>query len=712
MTDPTRKANSRPVAAVPLQPVVTAPVAVADAVEVAAPAVAPPARPPPATQFVTATAISPIQINPGANPVQTIAPFTVQGYPSVNAGGGPVVYFADLAKAARAATQAPASLLAFTRPYTEVSTAATTGNSRLNLPEIKARLGDYTEAGQLHVGKTFFEPRELMEGIARGGGMDAATAKLIAKAMPEMVTIVTPAHQYVVADATGKLRIGNRAIFSNGEEGGGDKDLVGLVHAAAKDGIFLPTAKTEWFAAQVGRVSDNIGSGNSGVGHQGTILAGYRDGKEVYVNVNWPFGYGKHLNEAAYSPTVQAVIPSMMTKTEPSAEDKKAWFSNYRNTMIFNIGSVDFTGSDPNPAYTSYSFNPLDADSPEKLAGLFKAQHSLSKESIVEAGYGTFYCAEGSNTSINMAVNGNSQHKKSLVPAGSPRATIMEMYEVAEKKIAAGLPAGEDVKKHANKVWDEMEKTLTSPTATAAQKAFHTNTFSNFIERVRGVGADALPLEWVPESTKGIEAYGLKNNRSGLAMDPDTVGNLLENVIANYFPLESIAKAVAAGMKDGFAKPGPHQAAMEKLIGEQTVNGSLDPARLEGFSRVAAANFVGGILGNPEMKDRLLKQAGFDSSLIDAGGKAKVEQAYGAFVQAVLSFGKVSYSETKDKIALANNLLSALDVERKIPNTNRTARGSMTYLDPGHISNSANGNGTQQGVVYVGTVRPIEMKQR
>lgn len=634
----------------------------------------------------------------------------MEGYPSTNSGD-PVVYYADLPKAEHATAQPPASLLAFTRPYHQVNVTHTTGNDRLNLPEIRSRLGDYKSADQMHVGKTFFEPRDLIEAIATKGGLPADAAQAIANAMPETVTIITPAHQYVVADSAGKLALGNRAIFANGEAGGGDTELVGLVHAAAKEGIFLPTAKTEWFEAQGGRVSDVLGNGNSGVGHQGTILAGYRDGKEVYVNVNWPFSYGKQLNDASYSPSVQAVIPSLMTKTEPSAEDKKAWLANYRNTLIFNIGTVDFTGSDPNPAYTQYSFNPLDASTPEALANLFKAQHSLTRDGIVKAGFGTFYCGEGSNTSINMALNGNSLHKKSLIPAGSARATIMELYEVAEKKIAEGLPPGEDVKKYANRVWDEMEKTLTAATATDEQKKFHTEIFSNFIKRVRGVGADALPLEWVPESTKGIEAYGLKNNRSGLAMDPDTVGNLLENVIANYFPLESIALALAAGMKDGFTKPGPHQAAMEQLIGEPNVDGRLDATRLEGFSRIAAANFVAGILMNPEMKGRLLKQAGFEEGLLTDDDKVKVEKAYGDFAQAVLSFGNVTYSETKEKIAEANAALGRLDVNRKIPNTDRSERGSMTYLDPGHIHNSAKGNGTQQGVVYVGTVRPIEMKQ-
>lgn len=635
----------------------------------------------------------------------------MEGYPKSGSTADPVVYYADMAKAARASTQAPAALLKFTLPYdSAVNAQATSANAKLNLPGIKERLGDYKTAGQAHLGKTFFEPRELIAAIA-SKGMPAEVAKAIANSLPEVVTIITPAHQYVVADAAGKLGLGNRAIFSNGAEAasGNDAQLVGLVHAAAKEGIFLPTAKTEWFEAQGGRVQDVLGNGNSGVGHQGTILAGHRDGKEVYVNVNWPFGYGKKLNDDGYSPSVHAVIPSMMTERQPSAEDKKAWFANYRNAMVFNIGTVDFTSDDPNRAYQSYSFNPLDAASPAKLEQLFKAQHGLTKDGITKAGFGSFYCAEGSNTSINMAMNGNTQHKKSLIPAESARAKIMNMYEAAEKTVASKLPAGADVKKYPNQVWAEMEKTLKSPTATAEQKAFYNDIFSSFIERVRGVGADGIPLEWVPETTKGIEAYGLKNP-SGLAMEPDTVGNLLENVISNYFPLESIAQAVAAGMKDGFAKGGPHQAAMKQLIGDQSADGKLAPANLQKFSQIAAANFVAGILMTPDMKGRALKQAGFDESLLSPADKVKVEEAYGAFAQAVLSFGEVSYSETKEKIAAANKLLGGLNVVRKIPNTNRTEVGSMTYLDPGHIHNAAKGNG-QPGVVYVGTVRPIELKQ-
>ena len=519
-------------------------------------------------------------------------------------------------------------------------------------------IGPFTAGGELYQGKTLLPVRFIVAKMAEAGGVPAAASKPLIDALSEIVAIHTPAHQFRLGDG-----LGNRIVFYGDASVNGSDIEIGHAHI---DQVVFELAKQNFRLikqmvhfdkpAQGGKPEDIVADGAAGSTHAGGFSAGYNDGDPMAIKSDWPSNYGQlgdsnktynaHLIAIDYSAGVEDEIPEATLK------------AYCRNADMWDCASailVPFADQDPDPKFRDYMYNPLEVFDQQSARDVAAALATLDESTFFEK-HGAFYCAEGQYVVANLGPqedeNGGTLLKKSRY-GDTAFGRLIANFIAAPGY--AGMSA-EQREKHPEIGWDYLlELGPDNGGITPTQGLILTAT-----------DRQGVALDWIPEDTKGWQAYRPKLDEALIAR-PMTVATIAWALLRLYMPRDAVARAVAADIGRAYAQGDDAiKASVRQLIGGDPTT-PAGQALLAVAGAKAATGLLLGLLSSEEVAASLLAKAGFNEITNDAD-KERVKTAYHEFL-GILQNADYSTQGALDRaLAEADAKLGGLTVTRSFFN--------------------------------------------
>ncbi|MBK8011169.1 MAG: hypothetical protein IPK13_07440 [Deltaproteobacteria bacterium] len=548
-----------------------------------------------------------------------------------------------------------ASATGFSRPagrpleLTEAMKAVVGGvNESLNLRVLNDSFNPYIEQfgrfkhpDELFQGKALLDVQKIVGGLVQSA--PEAARPVLAPLVPLIrsdVVLRTAAQQFVIDD---RGVPGNRIIFYGGSVG--HEHIDQLVQELGKQHIRLIKQMGHFDGrAQGGTPEAILGDGVAGITHAGGFSAGYLKGKPTSIRSDWPADYGildednidynAHLYAIDYAAGAKKPIPEKTVAAYKSNADM--W-----DAVAGMI--VPFTGSELDTRYRNYMYNPLEVHSQASAQAVARSLAHLDTKTFLKE-HGAFYCAEGQYSVANLGPN--ALIKKSLYQ-DTPLGKLIETFQQAP-----GL-----TRKRPEIGWAYLRD----------QGLITDDQFSDLADTHRL----ATYLEWVPEDVQPWTAYE-PYNAEGLIAKPMTVATLAWGLLHSYLPREGVADAVADEVTRVYRDAVEHndvavQTAATALCGGLDPTSYAGKKALHGVALRAASGFLLSILGNPDFKNKILTQAGFNEITNDED-KARVVALYDKFVS-TLKDPRLDTQEALDAaIRAVDDECGALEVERQTLN--------------------------------------------
>ncbi len=519
-------------------------------------------------------------------------------------------------------------------------------------------IGPFTAGGELYQGKTLLPVRFIVAKMAEAGGVPAAASKPLVDALSELVAIHTPAHQFRLGD-----ELGNRVVFYGDASVNGSNIEIGHTHI---DQVVFELAKQNFRLikqmvhfdkpAQGGKPEDIVADGAAGSTHAGGFSAGYNDGSPMAIKSDWPSNYGQLGNSnKTYNAHLIAIDYSAGVEDEIPEATLKAYC---RNADMWDCASailVPFADQDPDPKFRDYMYNPLEVFDQQSARDVAAALATLDESTFFEK-HGAFYCAEGQYVVANLGPqedeNGGTLLKKSRY-GDTAFGRLIANFIAAPGY--AGMSA-EQREKHPEIGWDYLlELGPDNGGITPTQGLILTAT-----------DRQGVALDWIPEDTKGWQAYRPKLDEALIAR-PMTVATIAWALLRLYMPRDAVARAVAADIGRAYAQGDDAiKTSVRQLIGGDPTT-PAGQALLAVVGAKAATGLLLGLLSSEEVAASLLAKAGFNEITNDAD-KERVKTAYREFL-GILQNADYSTQGALDRaLAEADAKLGGLTVTRSFFN--------------------------------------------
>ena len=519
-------------------------------------------------------------------------------------------------------------------------------------------IGPFTAGGELYQGKTLLPVRFIVAKMAEAGGVPAAASKPLVDALSELVAIHTPAHQFRLGD-----ELGNRVVFYGDASVNGSNIEIGHTHI---DQVVFELAKQNFRLikqmvhfdkpAQGGKPEDIVADGAAGSTHAGGFSAGYNDGSPMAIKSDWPSNYGQLGNSnKTYNAHLIAIDYSAGVEDEIPEATLKAYC---RNADMWDCASailVPFADQDPDPKFRDYMYNPLEVFDQQSARDVAAALATLDESTFFEK-HGAFYCAEGQYVVANLGPqedeNGGTLLKKSRY-GDTAFGRLIANFIAAPGY--AGMSA-EQREKNPEIGWEYLlELGPDNGGITPTQGLILTAT-----------DRQGVALDWIPEDTKGWQAYRPKLDEALIAR-PMTVATIAWALLRLYMPRDAVARAVAADIGRAYAQGDDAiKTSVRQLIGGDPTT-PAGQALLAVVGAKAATGLLLGLLSSEEVAASLLAKAGFNEITNDAD-KERVKTAYREFL-GILQNADYSTQGALDRaLAEADAKLGGLTVTRSFFN--------------------------------------------
>lgn len=612
-------------------------------------------------------------------PVAPAAPGLVDGLappvsagPTRNAVGG----FGTLAPSGKS-MDVPAELAGVIRSADE-GLSLEVMNTKYN--PLKAIVGAYTRPTETYEGKAIIPTRTIVGGVLQTLPADqqAALAPILG-ALPEATLLRTPAHQYNLGNGV----IGNRVVFYGGSHGHDDLDKVAI--AMGKEGIRLVKQMAHFpdDAPQGGTIEQIFSDGVGGTTHAGGYSVGFINGVPKAIFSDWPADYGK-LNDSneTYNANLIAIDYNAGVEKDIPRETRVAYKNNADMWDAVLGAMVPFAGSDPNQNYTNYKYNPLDVWNQESLASFANDASSLDWEAF-KAKHGAFYCAEGQYVVANLGPQESTQMKKSKF-GDTQLGKLIDGFQSAPEYVGKD----EEFKRtHPELGWKQLTKIHNDAVAAAvaggmsqtdAEKANeHVGISDGAYKRLESTGRLATYMQWQPEEVPGWQEFK-PLEKDGLVATPMTIATLAWSLMRRYIPREGIAATVAGDLMKAYAAgDAATKQGIAGLLGGNDPTTDAGKQALQVFAFKASTGFILAAFSSPEMKSRLMKQAGAEQVI--AEDRPKLDEAYNVFLGALQT--ATNQKELDIALKAADDNFRAL-VLRREPAPGTQITGPMLYAAP------------------------------
>ena len=520
--------------------------------------------------------------------------------------------------------------------------------------------GPFTAPGDVYLGRAFVPVRAIMAGVlpqTSGGTVTPALQNALA-ALSEVAVLRTPADQFKISSG-----FGNQVVFyeSEGQAKIGHKHIDRLIEEfnithrvrLLKVMSYLHAAAAD--TGSQGGKPDEIVSGGSQLGthHVGGFSLGYRkaDGSgPVTLKGDWPANYGQLDDENERYNAHLIAVDYRGGAIDPIPEETIASYN--RNADLWDCCAcaiVPFTGLELDPRYQNYEKNPLEIyDQASAIAvaqdlARFNTEHFLKR-------HGAFYCAEGQFVVANL---------------GPQEGTLLKRSKFGTSEFGKRIDNFRNAPGYAGMT--EQQRRRTPELGWTHLKSLGSERggiSSEQHDALVQTGRTATALEWIPEETKGWQAYRPRQS-DGLIARPMTVATLAWGVFRNYMPLDGLARVISDDIIRAFqAGDATVKAAITQMCGNVSPTTPAGAAIVSGIGLKAAVGFTIGLLSNPLVRAKLLEQAGADE-IEKPSEKAKVDAAYAAFLETLKAADFTSPRSVDQALKKADQQLAQLRVERK-----------------------------------------------
>ena len=646
-----RKPGSDPVvapAAPPAPAEVAAPVPAAPVAEAVA---TPVARPPAPSSFGGTAPVNTMPVGTASAPVN-VAPYDPISGGSSTAAGIP-------------AYKLPASLAGVVKSADEGLKLDVLNSS---FAPLKSVIGPHKKPSDIYNGNTMVPTREIIGGVIKSLGPQGAALMGVLDTLPEGSVITTPAHKYNVDGKPGVRVVGYGGTI-------GHANIDKLVNALGAEGARVIKQMTHFNGpAQGGKASSVLEDGVGGTTHAGGFSSGFVDGKPTTAKSDWPSDYGK-LDDSHddYNAALFAVDYQGGVKKQIPLETKLAYKHNADMWDAALGAVVPFAGSDPDPRFGNYKYNPLDLYNQESAASIAKSAATLDWSEFKKK-HGAFYCAEGQYTVANL---------------GPQEATLLQKSKFGDTKFGKLIDGFAQAPGYAGK---DAEFRKTHPDIGWKHLRDSGAITPEMYTRLEQTDRTAIALEWVPESVKGWQAYE-PIEKNGLAATPMTVAGMAWALLSRYMPREAVSAKLSEEIQAGFKKGTPEQKEQIKaLLGGNAPDTAAGAAALASLSFKAATGFTSGVLANPEFKASLFKQAGVAEMLEPTAeekeqgyvGQAAIDDLFNRFIKGFQS--ATTQKELDTNLTKLDEEMRTLKVIRSGANSanprENSIKGLMLYSAP------------------------------
>lgn len=541
----------------------------------------------------------------------------------------------------------------------------------------QAIVGPFRDASELYQGKAFIPARYLMFQALEGAPVEAAPKEALLTALPELILIRTPAHQFALKDGPGNHVIfyGLREVTGQGPQ---HTEIDRITHALSGRGCrlikqmvhFDKSAVDE--GAQGGAPDAIVRDGVGGATHAGGFSAGRNaHGHAVSVKSDWPAEYG-WLNDYSESYNAHLFAIDYRGGVREPIPDREVQ-AYCRNADMWDCCAailVPFVEEDQNPDYQDYTFNPLEVYDQASARRVAASLAQLDRVNFL-ADHGAFYCAEGQYVVANLGPQEDEQGGTLLKRSrfgDSPFGKLIDEFQSAPAY--AGM-AAEERRMNPSSGWAHLLSL--GPTKGGIDA-----------DQFRALSASdrtAVCLEWLPEDIRGWQSYGPLDDEALIA-GPMTVAGMAWALLRNYMPRQPIARAIAAEIADVHDN-GP-QAARDAIVQMLAGNNIRTPEGELALSKLAfraATGLLLGLLTSEEVRDKMLQKAGFEE-ITNEQDKAKVMKAYAGFLDLLLQQDLSDQAAMDAALLRADAKMRDLRVTRKYHNraTRRTDDSKTTLM--------------------------------
>jgi hypothetical protein len=502
----------------------------------------------------------------------------------------------------------------------------------------KPLVGTFADPGRLFTAKIMLPMKTMVDKALEAKGLtDNAALKRVAALLDDDTMFETPAHQFNLPGG-----IGNRVVFYGGAIGHAHIDR--LTHAFGarhmrliKQMVHLNKGCNEQDKGSQG--GDPASIGKDGVGgstHVGGFSAGFNANEEpISIKSDWPANYG-HLgdNNKDYNAHILAIDYARGTR---DAIPEAALAAYKRNADMWDCCAgmlVDFASSDLDPAFTNYTYNPLEVyDQRSARAVAASLARMAPKEFLVE--HGAFYCAEGQYCVANLGPqedgDGGTLLKQSRY-GSTPFGRLIGNF--GEAPGYHGL-AIEERRRRPHIGWQHLKKL--GPENGGISGDQYTR-----LEQTDRLGAY---LEWVPEEVKGWQAYR-PTNSDGLIARPMTIATMSWALLRRYLPKDAIAKALADELTRAYSRgaPAPLRKILRMLAGGEELAKRRGQMAISVLASRIATEILVRMLDSKDMRETILKQAGFNE-IPSQEDKDRVLAAYKEFIDVARKSASASQVE-------------------------------------------------------------------
>jgi hypothetical protein len=502
----------------------------------------------------------------------------------------------------------------------------------------KPLVGPFTDSSRLFTAKIMVPMKSVVEKAVEAKGLSANTAlKHLVTLLDDDAMFETPAHQFNVPGG-----IGNRVVFYGGAIGHGHIDRLTQAFGARhmrliKQMVHLNKGCSENDKGTQGGDPTSIGKdGVGGSTHVGGFSAGFdAKGEPISIKSDWPASYG-HLSDGNkdYNAHILAIDYARGTR-DPIPEAALAAYK--RNADMWDCCAgmlVDFASSDLDPAFTNYTYNPLEVYDQRSARAVAAALARMDPQAFLIE-HGAFYCAEGQYCVANLGpqedAEGGTLLKQNRYGATSFGRLIANFAEAPGYQ---GLSL-EERRKRPHIGWQHLK-------ALGAENGGISN--DHFV-RLGDTDRLGTYLEFIPEDVKGWQAYR-PTNADGLIARPMTIATMSWALLRRYLPKDAIAKALAEALTRVYTRGAP--AAVRKVL--HTLAGGQELAKRRGQMAISvlagriASEILVRMLDSKEMRDTILKQGGFNE-IPSQEDKDKVLAIYKEFIDVVRKSASTSQAE-------------------------------------------------------------------
>jgi hypothetical protein len=630
----------------------------------------------------------------------------------------------------------PASIKGLIRPTNE---ALDLGVLNADFNPLKGRnlIPDYKKPDEVFEGKAVIPTRDIMGGVLKQMGPQAAALAPLLAALPQGSVLRTPAQEFNIGGVSGlSSAAGNRIIFYGGSHmkpsdvQGSVSDVDTMAMKLGEDqGLRVMKEMVHFIGpAQGGTMQDILGDGVGGATHGGGFSSGYVNGKDTSIYSDWPANYGRladynkdynaHLFAINYQGGVEKPLPQ---------ENVFAYKHNADMWDAILGAVVPFASNDPDPRYTTYTYNPLDAYDQASLSSIAHDATALDWDAFKKR-HGAFYCAEGQYIVANL---------------GPQEGTLLKRSEFGFDKNADGSQkVGADGKPVMTKLgalidgfqdaYNQAPAHAGDPdmrTWTADQRRQHPDVGWNYLaakgqisddmlQRLKDTGRIGTYLEWIPETMDGWQKFNPLDKEQQMVAEPMTVATLAWSLIHRYMPREGIAQTVKQDILNAY-KTGNEQVqgAIKALLGGNDPNSAAGQAALGQIAFKASTATLAGALGSDDMKKNLLQKAGFEEITNDAD-KATLMKEYDTFIQILMN--APDQKTLDEQLEKQDDVLRTLKVHRATVDDNGHQTGdvvetTMLYAAPPSIASWAQNEdygGGPQVLQYIATAMHADQEKK